>query len=527
MKINQRTHLASSRFATYLATLLLFAGALFLASCGSSDSTSKEESGDVVLERGRDGASTDDMALAGGPVGDGFASAEPSTARTEASESPMRSITTTSGKALAKPAPMMASLASTEAGAASISSIEGAPRTTSPAKTGDMMYAESETDEKIAPIDFDDREIDPEPAPDAGQLTSGEWSDLREWDYWTSVIHSNEWKKMIDHWGFGQGTRISVRVDNGREPIVDATVTLKDKSGTTLWVARSDNHGRVELFTGLENEGAPPPYDIVVEAGGKKTTLGSVDPSREQSLNEAPLVARLDVDADDAKRVDVMFSIDATGSMGDELRYIKAELESVIERVADRFEEDDLTIRLGANVYRDESDEYLVRETPLTENVEDVLAFLRKQSAGGGGDTPEAVEVGLEDAIEKKEWSKNARARLLFLVLDAPPHYTEERLEKLRELTRSASAQGIRVIGVSSSGVDKETEFLMRFLGIHTGGTYTFLTDHSGIGESHIEPTIGSHAIEFLDNLMVRLIVQYTDRPASIDAITPRVPEIR
>ena len=85
----------------------------------------------------------------------------------------------------------------------------------------------------------------------------------------------------------------------------------------------------------------------------------------------------------------------------------------------------------------------------------------------------------------------------------------------------------IRIIAVSSSGVDKETEFLMRFLGIHTGGTYTFLTDHSGIGNSHIAPTIGSYEVEYLDDLLVRLIVQYTDRPESIDAITPRTPEIR
>ena len=516
------------QLTTLLMALLLLGTTLLLAACSSSETSSKEEGDDTIFETSSESASGgrfDLFAAADESSGSGLGSLPPSgevrgsrstAGYAESAESSTLSVATTSGKALATPAPMMASVAPTSVSVGAAISVDGDLHTTGTEKKG-----------SVAPIDFDDREIDPEPAPDAGQLTSGEWSDLREWEYWTSVIHSNDWKKMIDHWGFGRGTRISVQVDNGREPIVDATVVLKDKGGKKLWTARSDNHGRAELFTGLEEEGPRAPYDIVVESNGKSVTIGSVDPSREQSLNEAPLVARLDVDAEDPKLVEVMFAIDATGSMGDELRYIKAELESVIERVDKTFEEEDLKIRLGANVYRDESDEYLVRATPLTENVEDVLSFLRKQSAGGGGDTPEAVEVGLEDAIEKKEWSESARARLLFLVLDAPPHYTEERLEKLRDLTRRASAQGIRVIGVSSSGVDKETEFLMRFLGIHTGGTYTFLTDHSGIGESHIEPTIGDHAIEFLDDLMVRLIVQYTDRPESIDAITPRVPEIR
>lgn len=386
---------------------------------------------------------------------------------------------------------------------------------------GDVDIERIAEDESIEPI------AEPEPLLRSGQLTAGEWSDLRAWDFWTSVVHANDWKKMIGHWGFGEGTRISVRVDNGREPIVDAIVTLYDRAGTKLWVSRSDNHGRVELFTGLEKTGSPPPYDIVVEADDKRMRLGGVDPGREQSMNESPLVARLDADAVDPKVVDVMFAIDATGSMGDELRYIKAELGDVIERVAEEFDGEDVTIRLGANVYRDTKDEYLVRPHPMTEKVEDVVAFLYRQQAGGGGDTPEAVEVGLEDAIEKHDWSRNARARLLFLVLDAPPHHTEDRLEKIRSLVRRANELGIRVIPLSSSGVDKETEFLMRFLAIHTGGTYTFLTDHSGIGNPHIEPTIGSYEVEYLNDLFVRLIVQYTARPESLDAITPRTPELR
>ena len=380
-----------------------------------------------------------------------------------------------------------------------------------------------EADPGIEPVP----EPDPDPLPRAGQLTAGEWSDLREWGFWESVIRSGDWSKMAGYWGFARGTRISIRVDNGREPIVDAVVTLFDKGGKRLWQTRSDNHGRAELFTGLEEAGALPPYDIVVESGGKKMTLGNVDPSREQSISEAPMVARLSAEAVDPKVVDVMFAIDATGSMGDELRYVKAELGSVIERVAEEFEGEDVKIRVGANVYRDEGDDYLVRPHPMTEKVDDVVKFLYRQEAGGGGDTPEAVEAALEDAIEKHDWSAKARARLLFLILDAPPHYDEERTEKIRALVRRANELGIRIVPVSSSGVDKETEFLMRFLGIHTGGTYTFLTDHSGIGNSHIAPTIGSYEVEYLDDLLVRLIVQYTDRPESLDAITPRTPEIR
>ena len=50
------------------------------------------------------------------------------------------------------------------------------------------------------------------------------------------------------------------------------------------------------------------------------------------------------------------------------------------------------------------------------------------------------------------------------------------------------------------------TEFLLRFLNIVTGGTYVFITNDSGIGGSHIEPTIGAYDVEYLNDLMVRVI---------------------
>ena len=42
-----------------------------------------------------------------------------------------------------------------------------------------------------------------------------------------------------------------------------------------------------------------------------------------------------------------------------------------------------------------------------------------------------------------------------------------------------------------------------------TGGTYTFLTDDSGVGGSHLEPTVGEYQVEQLNDLLVRLIEQY------------------
>ena len=105
---------------------------------------------------------------------------------------------------------------------------------------GEVLIKKLSTREEV-----EDIEIAPEPEPieRAGQLTAGEWSDLTEWNFWNSVIAAKDWSHMKEHWGFGKGERISVRVDNGSQPIADAEAKLYDKSGKLLWTARTDNYG--------------------------------------------------------------------------------------------------------------------------------------------------------------------------------------------------------------------------------------------------------------------------------------------
>jgi hypothetical protein len=283
---------------------------------------------------------------------------------------------------------------------------------------------------------------------------------------------------------------------------------MLDEQGGVLWNARSDNRGRAELFAGMK--GGKGPFRVEVKSNGIFIGAGRVSPG-----SSGAYIVKMPGASAQRDEFDLMYVVDATGSMTDEMKYIQAELESVIDRVREA-SSDDLKIRLSCNFYRDNGDAYVVRPFPFTESTGDMIGNLRTQSADGGGDFEEAVEEGLENAIEGHEWSASARARLLFLVLDAPPHYTEDRLKKLHELTVSAAARGIRIIPIAASGINKETEFLLRLLDIHTGGSYLFLTDDSGIGGSHLKPTIGSFSIDYLDNLMVKVMARYL----AIDRLT-------
>ena len=54
--------------------------------------------------------------------------------------------------------------------------------------------------------------------------------------------------------------------------------------------------------------------------------------------------------------------------MGDELNYLKMELDDIITRVKN--DNANIPIRLSVNFYRDEGDDYVVRENPLTTDID-------------------------------------------------------------------------------------------------------------------------------------------------------------
>lgn len=333
-------------------------------------------------------------------------------------------------------------------------------------------------------------------APEPGQLTAGEWRDLDNWSYWLDLMQSGDWQTYVDGWNFHTTQRFAVAVTSD-EGVSLADVPVSLVAGeAVLWSARTDVHGRAELFAGALGEDAEGPFSVHVEG---EAVAEEVEPT-----SEDPIVIELPEASEPENVLDLMLMIDTTGSMGDELSYLQVELADVVDEVQTMA--GDLEIRLSVNFYRDQGDAYVVREFPFTTDIDAALADLAAQGSDGGGNYPEAVVEALDSAVAAHQWSPSARARLLFLVLDAPPHRGSQGEALMNQRVQEAAEAGIRIIPVASSGVDKDTEFFLRFIDILTGGTYVFLTNDSGIGGDHIEPTIGEYEVEFLNDLLVRLI---------------------
>jgi len=340
----------------------------------------------------------------------------------------------------------------------------------------------------------------------AGQLTAGEWNDLDNWAFWSDLMNKKEYANFQNQWGFSLFNHYSVMIKNGDVPIVDAKITLKDNNNKIICYARTNNKGQAHLFTGSFQQEESKNLNITVETSKETKTLSDV----KLDSNNA-LVINMESNQDNSNILDLMFVMDTTGSMSDELEYLKSELKYVIQKTRES-NGSNLNIRLSCNYYRDDGDEYVVRPFEFTENIDDVINQISSQRANGGGDYEESVEEALDNAIAKHSWSENARARLLFLVLDAPPHHTKAIVEKLQKTVDEAAAKGIRIIPIASSGVDKETEFILRFCDTATGGTYIFLTNDSGIGDSHIEPTIGKYDVQMLNELLIKTINDYVSK---------------
>ncbi|ASS50549.1 MAG: hypothetical protein A3D31_13375 [Candidatus Fluviicola riflensis] len=346
----------------------------------------------------------------------------------------------------------------------------------------------------------------------SGALTAGEINDFAKWNLWQDYTNNGNVLNYYQNvWNIAPKGRYTLELHNQNGiPLVDALVRLKKGDGSEVFKARTDNTGKAEMWLTMLNVNPEIPQGLFIEVdyNGKLSRINDVKPF-EKSMNHLVL----DVTCEQSENVDIAFVVDATGSMGDELSYLQSELNDII------FQSKQISSKLNfrfANVfYRDAgpNEIYTTRSMDFDRILSASVDYISEQSAGGGGDYEEAVEIALDSAINGLSWSKNARTRVLFLILDAPPHKNPQVQEKLQRLILQAAEKGIRIVPIGASGIDKGTEYLMRSMALGTNGTYTFLTDHSGIGDSHIAPTTDQFDVETLNKLMVRILKSYTYMP--------------
>lgn len=200
--------------------------------------------------------------------------------------------------------------------------------------------------------------------------------------------------------------------------------------------------------------------------------------------------------------LDISLVIDTTGSMGDEIAYLQREFMALSSSITERYPRAEQRWSLVA--YRDQHDDYVVRSFEFSDDPEAFRNTLNTLSAGGGGDFPEAPEQGLSSAAELGWRSGRNTAKMVFWVADAPHH--QQNAGAMAAAIRSAQERNLHIYPVASSGIDELTELTMRSAAQLTGGRYIFLTDDSGVGGAHKEPTVPCYFVTKLNDAILRMV---------------------
>ena len=118
------------------------------------------------------------------------------------------------------------------------------------------------------------------------------------------------------------------------------------------------------------------------------------------------------------KKLDVVFVIDATESMKDDIKKVRELLAASLKKVLPKYD----SYRIGLVLYKDYYDDFLTKTaTDFTSDIDRFSAALRSFSVFGGRDIPEAVYEGIDAGLDL-EWRTDADTdRKLILIGDAPP----------------------------------------------------------------------------------------------------------
>ena len=234
------------------------------------------------------------------------------------------------------------------------------------------------------------------------------------------------------------------------------------------------------------------------------------------SIDGAPPIAQADRDAAHAlfagdrpskSRLDVAIVIDTTGSMGDEAEYLKSEFQNISTAIDAQFPNADQHWALVA--YRDRpdtdpGDDYVTKTFDFTSDTGSFQGSLGSLSAGNGGDYEESPELGLA-AMNQLRWRSDADvARVAFWIGDAPQHV--QRGGDIAQTFQAARQKDVHLYPVAASGANEMLELTMRDAAQLTGGRYLFLTDDSGIGDSHEVPSIPCFFVTKLAKQIVRMV---------------------
>lgn len=169
------------------------------------------------------------------------------------------------------------------------------------------------------------------------------------------------------------------------------------------------------------------------------------------------------------REVEACFVLDTTGSMSSLISAAKEKIWFIANEIVQSPTRP--RVRFCLLAYRDREDDYVTQHTDLTTDIDAVYQRLATLNADGGGDTPEAVNQALAEAVDNTHWSTDGGTlRLIFLVGDAPPKVYEGEAQ-YPEIAARAARKGILINPVLCGGDDETRGVWQRIAQAASGET--------------------------------------------------------
>lgn len=346
-------------------------------------------------------------------------------------------------------------------------------------------------------------------------LRAGEIDDNADWDTYQEYRHT-----FLNQFGTYDVRDIDTTdrqvinvLDNNGLPVYGACVEIY-RGDYFITASRTYATGLTLFFPNLREETRYADNFRVVVTKGQITA--------EETLERDNIGGVTTIELDMAQQIetvqlDVLFLLDATGSMSDEIAQLQENILAISAQV-DALDTD-IDVRYSLVTYRDFGDDYVTRVYDFTSDVNLFQNSLAGVVANGGGDYPEAMSEGLDMALNAVNWRSEDAVKLIFLVADAPPHIDYQNGADYIAMMQDSLARGIKIHPIASSGLQPEGEFIMRQVGQYTMGHFIFLTYEGGVsgtagddrpdldvGEVKDEQGVGDYSVSQLDELVLRLI---------------------
>ena len=299
----------------------------------------------------------------------------------------------------------------------------------------------------------------------ASGVRAGEWDDNANFREFSRYLQKKQQAVSFNKLSL-ESRRFVVVSDARGKAVPNCSVVVTDAKAQKVQLTTQAS-GRALLFPRAEGL-VGNKLSFLAKCQGQQA-IGWTDLDKQDGVVKLSLQGQRALPAQ--RTVDVVFILDTTGSMSEEISALKGTIGEVVASLRHQ----NARPRLGLVEYKDITDGYVTRLHQMTTDVDGFTERVASLYADGGGDTPEHVNAGLRVAVDHIRWNPESVARLAFLIGDAPPQLGYEQDVSYTSSVKAANHKGIQVFTIAASGMDDLGQVVWRQIAQYTGGTNMFV----------------------------------------------------